>query len=526
MWTPPDHRTGIGRRRATLLVAAVVVLGGCAPAIHDRRPPPLPGQPADSAVTGCRTLYRTVDLRVARAGVRDAQAMPVPGFPYLRINRFLASMEISPSGPDFEAWIDRLQDLDRDARRLELRNLRPPPEPGWSEALGDCATILRAAEFAVPGNRAAVLSARVPDAYGNGLRLLGLYPLTALPFLAGVANLHRETEATFATPLSALPLAGSLRRYAPPGAQELEPAEVADIITRATGNPLSLPDPDPEALERLIANYAPIWEIDTATSADLPGRPYLDHSGTPQVAGPPRVYTLTSMTRWRGRTVLQLNYVLWFPARPRDGPFDLLGGNLDGVTWRVTLGHDGRPVLYDAMHNCGCYYMAFPTPRSALSSRRRGFEEPLAVPQAVADGDGRLVLRIASASHYLQRVYRDSEPGADDPYDLVPYDELRSLPLITGGHRSLFRPDGIVPGTERGERWLFWPMGVPEPGAMRQWGTHAIAFVGRRHFDDPDLLDRYFEPDREKKRTRRDPLSDSMPLDPSSASNGTARSAQ
>jgi hypothetical protein len=49
-----------------------------------------------------------------------------------------------------------------------------------------------------------------------------------------------------------------------------------------------------------------------------------------------------------------------------------------------------------------------------------------------------------------------------------------------------------VPGSERGERWLFWPMGVPEPGAMRQWGRHATAFVGRRHFDDPWLLERYF----------------------------------
>lgn len=27
----------------------------------------------------------------------------------------------------------------------------------------------------------------------------------------------------------------------------------------------------------------------------------------------------------------------------------------------------------------------------------------------------------------------------------------------------------------------------------RQWGRHATAFVGRRHFDDPLLLDRYFE---------------------------------
>jgi hypothetical protein len=27
---------------------------------------------------------------------------------------------------------------------------------------------------------------------------------------------------------------------------------------------------------------------------------------------------------------------------------------------------------------------------------------------------------------------------------------------------------------------------------MRQWGRHATAFVGRRHFDDARLMERYF----------------------------------
>jgi hypothetical protein len=27
---------------------------------------------------------------------------------------------------------------------------------------------------------------------------------------------------------------------------------------------------------------------------------------------------------------------------------------------------------------------------------------------------------------------------------------------------------------------------------MRQWGHHATAFVGRRHFDDVDLIERRF----------------------------------
>jgi hypothetical protein len=50
-----------------------------------------------------------------------------------------------------------------------------------------------------------------------------------------------------------------------------------------------------------------------------------------------------------------------------------------------------------------------------------------------------------------------------------------------------------MPGTERGERALFWPMGIASPGAMRQWGRHPTAFVGRRHFDDARLLEQRFE---------------------------------
>ena len=34
--------------------------------------------------------------------------------------------------------------------------------------------------------------------------------------------------------------------------------------------------------------------------------------------------------------------------------------------------------------------------------------------------------------------------------------------------------------------------GALDAGAMRQWGHHATAFVGRRHFDDADLIERRF----------------------------------
>ena len=58
----------------------------------------------------------------------------------------------------------------------------------------------------------------------------------------------------------------------------------------------------------------------------------------------PTVYRLLSFTRFHDQVLLQLNYAIWFPERPADGYFDLLGGHLDGLIWRVTLDREGRPT--------------------------------------------------------------------------------------------------------------------------------------------------------------------------------------
>jgi hypothetical protein len=108
----------------------------------------------------------------------------------------------------------------------------------------------------------------------------------------------------------------------------------------------------------------------------------------------------------------------------------------------------------------------------------------------------RPILRIAARTHYIQNVRYGAGPdiSTGTAYTFASDDELRRLRNGNNGRYSLFRPDGIVAGTQRAERFLFWPMGVPDPGAMRQWGRHATAFVGRRHFDDAFLIERYFEP--------------------------------
>jgi hypothetical protein len=193
----------------------------------------------------------------------------------------------------------------------------------------------------------------------------------------------------------------------------------------------------------------------------------------------------------------QLVYTLWFPRRPAKGAFDLLAGELDGLIIRLTLDPRGRPLLVDSIHACGCYHLFFPipplVPRPAPRKDMEWAFVPAALP-APAPGQ-RLQVRLAAASHYLIGIgWGDpSANSAARSYVLDEENTLRSLPTTDGARRSLYEQDGLVAGSGRGERFLFWPMGIASPGAMRQWGTHATAFVGRRHFDDADLLEQRFE---------------------------------
>ena len=93
----------------------------------------------------------------------------------------------------------------------------------------------------------------------------------------------------------------------------------------------------------------------------------------------------------------------------------------------------------------------------------------------------------------LLRQHNTSTKNASQSYALASYNQLRSLPADSNTTKNLFESNGLVTGTERAERFILWPMGIPSPGAMRQWGHHATAFAGRRYFDDPCLLDSYYD---------------------------------
>lgn len=493
------------RRLAAAAMAALA--SGCA-----TLDAPFTGHLASPApqVRECAEWLRTLDEHVAEAGVRDAQDARVPGFPYLRASRLLAALRpLAQASEDaLQALADRMLALDLEARRYEIMNLPAgriaqmrdaSDRGGLSAALARtqrCGRLLRESDLAKPALRQELLErASVPDDYRLLNRILGLYAFTQIAFAGGVRRYEEQVRQAFQREQPA-PAGASMIRHAPPPAEPLPRARVARILERAAGNPLGISEPGEAELQELLAAYAPSFEIAVKADFDRFGALRWPRDGdAPVVDGAqPVVYAHPAWTRYRGRVLLQLVYTIWFPERPPRSEGDIFAGKLDGITWRVTLAPDGEPLVYDAIHPCGCYHLFFPTPRAEALPAPDSLEEWMFAPQSlprIAEGERPLV-RIASGTHYIERVgvVRGSDSLAR--YELRPYGELRSLPRPDGTRASVFGADGLIPGTERAERRLFWPMGIVSAGAMRQWGRQATAFIGRRHFDDADLFERRF----------------------------------
>ena len=463
-----------------------------------------------NTVVMCRALYENIDAAIDYSGVRDHGSSQIKDFPYLRSTRLLASFshELSDASPQWLVWVDHMADLDAHSRALELRNLPSSVKDRLNSdvfgELNSCRNLLIMIDLMHPQQRDRLRDAvRVPDDYVSWWQLLGLYPITAPLIGAGISAWHDRTHDTFATPLTLLPDKGKLQRWIAEThttdsssiVNKRLSAQQISAILKDSENPLGIPLPTHAELAQLFVTFAPIWEVDVVDENDHIGKIRWEKNEPTVDIDQSTFYRKISHTRFGEHVLLQLNYIIWFPARPGD---DIYAGKLDGINWRVTLGPDGNPWLYDAIHNCGCYHEFFLSDRLRLRKDLRStyFEAPLLPQPAPAQP---LVVRIAHHTHYIQRIYHESGENnqssatyAHRTIESEDYDVLRSLP-VDGGYRSLFGSHGLISGTERLERFLLWPMGVRSPGAMRQWGRHATAFNGRRHFDDAFLFESLFE---------------------------------
>lgn len=400
-------------------------------------------------VRTCAQWYEALDRATEESGVRDAQYSRVPGFPYLRVDRFFAALApwAAANARALQAYAERLGELDLESRAHEINSLprdRVETLPGMASNFtrdfalrrtAECGRLLRELDLAKPEVRTALLqAARVPDDYSAGY------------------NCRPEKQTPGSREDSSAQ--GPVVRYAPPPGQALPRDAVAGLLARANFDPLRQPLLSGRELARVAAAYAPSFEIPIAGDDDRFGQlRWTRGAVTPEVdASELPVYVHTGYTRYEEHVLLQLTYTIWFPKRPARRPA--------GLVWRVTLAPDGEPLVYDSIHTGGCYHKFFSTPRARARRTPDPLEDRIIVPR-VAEAE-RPLLRLASGSHEIEGVSLVRGIDSLVRYTFRPYDDLRSLPRLDGGRRGAFGRDGLT------------------------------SFLGRGGFDAPDAIERRF----------------------------------
>jgi len=441
----------------------------------------------------CQQLFHDID----KLTQQDAQSIRIGKAPYLRSNRFLSSFQGEElNKQQLVEWLEKSYALGKTGWQAEMTNASIPL--AQQETAFSCANEHINELKNNPENIKPLLSAaQAPDNYIDWKQIVGLYPLMKIPVQMGVNQLNIEIQSQFQKD-NKTDLDHKIYTLFKPRKQ-LSATDRKQIISNAlTSNTLGIPLPTVDELDNLFSFYAPAIAVETKSHQDKIVRLQFNQERNLQTnSHQPSLYTLHDYTRIHDKTYLQLIYVTWFPARPADHPLDIYSGFLDGLMWRVTLDHNGDPLLYDSVHPCGCYHKIYPVSKAlAAKPPEPGEEIAFILNKDIPDASQQPVLiHVNSKSHFVtgltslqasqEKIYTNRK------LNLTPYNHLRSIP-VSGGHRSLFQANGLIAGTQRKEQWLIWPMGVEEAGAMRQWGTHATAFVSRRHFDEARLFERFF----------------------------------
>jgi hypothetical protein len=475
-------------------VLVLLLVAGCS-SLPTARIPWEAERPAE-----CQALFERLDASVIEKGLRNAADAPVTGFPYLRANRFVASLAGGLSEPAAKTdWVQWLRELDLAARDKEIANL-PDDSVRTLAASRDalagrvsaCSQTLYDADrvrpdfYEVLGPRVAV-----PDEYSDALRLAGLFPLVTIPEYKITERVRERFRAWYEMPYEKLPVEGMLRVYTPPQGTGRDAGEV---IAASRRNPLGIPRPSAVEARELAVRYAPIIIQDEAAPYDRVGRIAWNGDELTVDGGKPAVYYYLSLARVKGEPVLQVNYSFWYPARGGDRAPAIEHGRLDGLTLRLSFEPGGRLFMIDLMNNCGCYHVFIPAKDRVVRTIRRYYESDPFAPQGLplmAAGQSPAV-RILSGWHQVQRLLALAPPPEGIPYELLPYETLESLARGEGPRSSLFDAEGIAKGSERVERFIFFPTGIPSIGSMRQRGHHAITLSEKTCFDEPELFEHYF----------------------------------
>jgi hypothetical protein len=482
----------------------VLLFLGCATTVVDHRVADLQ-RPIEYV-----RFFEVLDHWVDKADARNAAAFAVAGFPYLRTNRFLTGLKHElDTDIRKEQWIRWLQQLDLEARKKEIRNLPSETVVELARELGEEADrkilqdrVAEYSEILLQHDKRrtdffTILQEAVtnPDEYRTAYRVLGIYPITSLPVAVVTHRVQDEFKKWHHTPVDQLDIQGELIVYGPSQPKAYSQATAGIILKRSRKNALEVPILSAADEKILVAMLAPSIYQDQVQSYDRIGAVVWQDGHVGIDLQQPTVYYYLTHARFKGQPVLQLNYVFWYSAR--DGPNSpwIERGPLDGLTVRISLDNDGLPFMVDIMNTCGCYHFYSPDQKRVKRIIPTPQEVDIFVPRWMPElfPLRRLNIRINSGWHQVLHLGTENKPPVFLPYRLVAYDRLEMLPHSQDNYESIFNSRGIAKDSERVEFLIFFPMGIPDVGSMRQRGHHAVKLVGRSDFEDPDLFDGNFE---------------------------------
>jgi hypothetical protein len=456
-------------------------------------------------------FYIELEKVIKKYDVSDASSFPVDGFPYLRTNRFLAGIK---DYPDFiqsgNHWAQQLLNLGKASQFKEIGNLPEPAIQELSQVIGESldrqmirqkagayAQQLFASDQSHPDFINMLKKAVwVPDEYSTLARWIGFYPLAGIPVTAGTAVAYSRYEKWHQAEEAELDLLGTLIQYMPQlETESVDPNFIKQLYDSSNLDAFGLPKVTSQDIRKLAFRFAPIIRQDVAEAYDRIGRIEWRNNQVRVDISQPRIYYYPSHSFLAGLPVLQLNYAFWYPERAGKNAPWIEHGPLDGVTYRVTLDPAGDAVMVDIMNSCGCYFFFVPKKEAIAKVVTKPGEIAPLIPTWMPSEfpQKRLQLRINSGWHQVQHIGTEDFSRDTQMYELVPYEELESLPRKNGQTESVFTSAGIMKDSWRIEPYIFFSMGIADIGYMRQRGHHAIKMVGRGHFTDPHLFDVSFQ---------------------------------
>ncbi|MGB5425052.1 MAG: hypothetical protein WBN03_22995 [Desulfobacterales bacterium] len=479
------------------------LLQGCT-GLTPRQKAALPGRPPQA-----EQLLTELDAVVAQAGVQDASSYKVPGFPYLRTDRFLAAMKVRLIDDEQKTlWVEEMYRLGYEARKKEIQNLPNETLSVLSSKPGgfpDRKTLLvrtsaAAAQLSEYDRIQPVFfetlkgTVAVPDEYSTSMRVFGLYPIAAIPITIGTKVAYNKFRIWHQAPIADLTVEGRLVAFAAEGGGTSGGAKPAHLFAAARRNAFGLPDLSDADLMALVRSYAPIIFQDVVAGYDRFGE-VIWNGGTVAIdQRRPAIYYYITTSFISRIPVLQINYTFWYSERSGEKTPSYEKGSLDGLTLRISLDRNGQPVMVDIMNNCGCYHFYAP-PKERLekilpSSNGLYPFVPVWLPPDYPDKP--LNLRVNSGWHQVEHLYASEAPADAAIYQLMHYDRLEALPRADGSSESVFTAAGIMKNSTRIEPYIFFSVGIHDIGYMRQRNHHAVKMIGRAHFTDPDIFDGNF----------------------------------